>query len=85
MFDDFEQALAEDSRQRRRYCGFGRWLASLAEEHRATAQSLVDSVGADGEFEYNCRQLARYFQTKGGSFNDQVINRHRNKTCCGQS
>lgn len=79
MFEDFEAVLAEDGRQRRRYCGFGRWVATLSEEHQAKARELVADPA------YNCRQLARYFQTKGGQFNDQVINRHRNQHCCGQS
>jgi hypothetical protein len=78
MFEDFDKALAEDGRQRRRYCGFGRWVAGLEAEHRTTAEELVANR------EYNCRQLARYFQTKGATFNDQVINRHRNGSCCGQ-
>ena len=29
--------------------------------------------------------LARYFQSKGATFNDQVLNRHRNRSCCGQA
>ena len=79
MFEDFEAALAVDGRERRRYCGFSRWAASLGEEHEARAHELVADRG------YNCRQLARYFSTKGATFNDQVINRHRNGACCGQA
>lgn len=78
MFEDFEEALAQDGVQRRRYCGFGRWARSLEPDHQARAEELV----ADPQ--YNCRQLARYFASKGATFNDQVINRHRNKACCGQ-
>ena len=78
MFEDFEKALAEDGKQRRRYCGFGRWVRTLSEADRARAEELV------GSDDYNCRQLARYFQTKGATFNDQVLNRHRNTRCCGQ-
>lgn len=78
MFEDLETALAEDGRERRRYCSFSRWAASLPAEHEARAHELV------GDRDYNCRQLARYFSTKGATFNDQVINRHRNKSCCGQ-
>lgn len=79
MFEDLEEALAADRRQRRRLCGLGRWLADLSDEHRARAQELVDD-----KKKYNCRQLARYFATKGATFNDQVINRHRNARCCGR-
>lgn len=79
MFDDFEQALAADGKQRRRYCGFGRWVASLEPEHRAKAEELV------ADRSHNCRALARYFASKGATFNDQVINRHRNGSCCGQT
>lgn len=78
MFEDFEAALAEDGKRRRRYCGFGQWAAGLDPEDKATANELVANR------EYNCRALARYFQTKGARFNDQVINRHRNGQCCGQ-
>lgn len=78
MFDDVDQAMAEDGRERRRYCGFGRWAADLPEEHRQRAHELV------ADRSYNCRALARYFQGKGATFNDQVINRHRNGACCGQ-
>lgn len=79
MFEDAEDALKEDGRKRRRYCGFGRWVASLPEEHQQTARDLVaDEL-------HNCRALARYFATKGATINDQVINRHRNRACCGQS
>lgn len=78
MFEDFEEALAEDTRRRRRYCGFGRWIRTLDATDKARAEELVADEG------YNCRQLARYFQGKGATFNDQVINRHRNTKCCGQ-
>ena len=79
MFEDVEAALAADSQRRRRFCGFGRWVRTLSDEDRARAEELV------ADEQYNCRQLARYFQTKGATFNDQVINRHRNTRCCGQS
>jgi hypothetical protein len=78
MFDDFDEAMAADGRERRRYCGFGRWIATLEPEHAAKARELVDNR------DWNCRQLARYFATKGAKFNDQVIFRHRNARCCGQ-
>ena len=78
LFEDFEQALAEDGKHRRRYCGFGYWVRGLDPEDRAKAEELV------GNRDYNCRALARYFQGKGATFNDQVINRHRNGSCCGQ-
>lgn len=78
MFEDFADHLSQDGKERRRYCGFGRWAAGLAPEDRQKAEELVDNR------DYNCRQLARYFQTKGALFNDQVINRHRNRNCCGR-
>lgn len=79
MFEDVEAALAADSRNRRRYCGFGRWVRTLGDEDRARAEELVSDT------RYNCRALARYFQGKGAKFNDQVLNRHRNDNCCGQT
>jgi hypothetical protein len=78
MFEDFQTALAADGRQRRRYCGFGQWISTLNPDDKARAEELV------GDRAYNCRQLARYFQGKGATFNDQVLNRHRNNACCGQ-
>lgn len=78
MFEDFEAVMAEDGKQRRRYCGFGRWIRTLDDEDQTRAEELVNNEA------YNCRQLARYFATKGATFNDQVINRHRNRNCCGQ-
>ena len=78
MFDDFATALAEDGKLRRRYCGLTRWIAGLEPEHQARAWELVEDE------QYNCRALARYFSSKGATFNDQVINRHRNRSCCGQ-
>lgn len=79
MFEDLDEALARDFKTRRRLCGFGRWVTSLDPEDEATARELV------GNRNYNCRALARYFNGKGATFNDQVINRHRNGSCCGQS
>ena len=79
MFDDAETALIQDGKTRRRYCGFGRWVATLEPEHQAKARELV------ADEQWNCRALARYFASKGATFNDQVINRHRNSACCGQS
>lgn len=79
MFEDFETALAADGRARRRYCGFGRWVRTLSDEDRQRAEELVADKA------YNCRALARYFQGKGAKFNDQVLNRHRNDSCCGQN
>lgn len=79
MFEDFAEALAADGKQRRRWCGFTRWVRSLESvEDQGRANELV------ADQQYNCRQLARYFQGKGATFNDQVINRHRNGACCGQ-
>lgn len=78
MFEDAEKVLTEDSRVRRRYCGFGRWVATLPEEHQEEARALVANP------DWNCRALARYFQGKGAKFNDQVLSRHRNERCCGQ-
>lgn len=78
MFEDFETALADDGVHRRRWCGFGTWVRTLSQEDRATAEQLVENR------DYNCRALARYFGSKGATFNDQVLNRHRNGSCCGQ-
>lgn len=79
MFEDVETALTVDGRKRRRYCGFTRWARSLPAEHRVRAEELV------ADRAHNCRELARYFQSKGAAFNDQVVNRHRNGSCCGQA
>lgn len=79
MFEDFHEALREDGRERRRFCGFGRWVRGLSPEDREVAEGLVANR------DYNCRQLARYFSSKGATFNDQVVNRHRNGACCGQT
>lgn len=62
--------------RRRRLCGFTKWLDTLDDADMAKAQELVADRG------YNCRELARYFQSKGATFNDQVLNRHRNGRCC---
>ena len=78
MFEDVETALAADNRKRRRLCGFSRWAEALEPADRETAEQLVT------DRKYNCRALARYFQSKGADVNDQVINRHRNHACCGQ-
>lgn len=78
MFEDFEEALVADAKTRRRYCGFGRWVRTLSDEDRAKAEALV------ADEQWNCRALARYFQSKGGKLNDQVLSRHRNSHCCGQ-
>lgn len=76
MFEDLEVALTQT---RRRYCAFTRWAQTLEPADAEIAEQLV--LGR----KYNCRELARYFQTKGAEFNDQVLNRHRNGSCCGQS
>jgi len=70
--------MATDGRAVRRYCAFGQWVRTLDPVDRVFAERLV--VDAT----YNCRQLARYFRSKGARLNDQVLNRHRNGTCCGQ-
>lgn len=62
--------------RRRRYCGFTQWARTLDDADYEMAVALVDDRA------YNCRELARYFQTKGATFNDQVVNRHRNGRCC---
>lgn len=78
MFEDMKEALAADSRQHRRRCGFGAWLRTLDETDSRRAEELVfDS-------DYTARELARYFNTKGAQVNDQVLNRHRKGRCCGQ-
>lgn len=78
MFDDLETALELDARKRRRLCKFGRWIATLSEEDGARATNLV----LDEDRRYNCRELARYFRSKGADLNDQVLVRHRNRQCC---
>lgn len=78
MFEDYEQVLTADARTHRRFCAFGRWVRTLDEGDADQAEALV------GDERWNCRQLARYFVTKGAALNDQVINRHRNGRCCGQ-
>lgn len=78
MFDDVADAMKNDAQRHRRLCGFGRWVLTLDAADAAKAESLLRDPA------YNCRQLARYFATKGATFNDQVLTRHRNGTCCGQ-
>lgn len=80
MFEDLEAALGQEAIRRRRLCAFSKWTRTLEDEDRAKAENLV----LDEEATYNCRQLARYFQTKGAKLNDQVLVRHRNRRCCGQ-
>jgi hypothetical protein len=79
MFEDLDKVLAEDGRQLRRLCAFSRWAEGLSENDRTKAHELVAN-----KKKYNCRQLARYFITKGATLNDQVLSRHRNRQCCGQ-
>lgn len=79
MFDDFDSAITEDVASHRRYCGFGRWVRTLDAGDRARAEELL------ADRSHNCRQLARYFESKGAKLNDQVLTRHRNRACCGQS
>ena len=78
MFEDIDEVVTGDGYVRRRFCGFTRWAATLSDTDRARAEEIVHDP------QYNCRSLARYFNSKGATFNDQVINRHRNKRCCGQ-
>lgn len=76
MFEDVDEVINAEVRKRRRYCGFTAWVKALAPEDRARAEELVFDRA------YDCRSLARYFQTKGATMNDQVISRHRNQRCC---
>ena len=76
MFEDVDEVIAAHVRTRRRWCAFTKWIKTLSPNDAATAEELV----LNGE--YDCRALARYFQGKGAVFNDQVINRHRNRRCC---
>lgn len=78
MFEDFEHAMEVDRATTRRVCAFTRWVRTLDIEDRKRAEMLLFDT------DWSCRQLARYFQSKGATFNDQVLTRHRNGTCCGQ-
>lgn len=80
MLEDFQEALRDSELvHRRRWCGFGTWVRTLEPGDRTIAERLV------ADRDHNCRALARYFATKGATFNDQVVNRHRNGLCCGQT
>lgn len=74
LFEDVNTALRPG--RRRRACGFTMWVGTLSPEERDLAERLV------ADRTYNCRELAKYFHTKGAGFNDQVLNRHRNGRCC---
>lgn len=76
MFEDVDEVITAEVRKRRRYCGFSNWASSLAEGDRTKAEELVANRN------YDCRALARYFQSKGAKLNDQVLSRHRNQRCC---
>ena len=76
MFDDVDEVINAEVRKRRRWCGFTRWTDTLSPEDRVRAEELVFGR------EYDCRSLARYFETKGAKINDQVLSRHRNQRCC---
>lgn len=76
MFEDVDKVIKADTRGRRRWCSFRNWVNTLDEADRDKAEELV------ADREYDCRSLARYFQTKGCKANDQVLTRHRNKRCC---
>jgi hypothetical protein len=78
MLEDFETAIVEDGVRRRRLCGFSKWVTTLSEADQAKANEIVFNEN------YDCRALARYFNSKGATFNDQVIYRHRHLRCCGQ-
>lgn len=77
MFEDFETALSE-GRKRRRYCKFSLWTQTLDGADSDRAHELLANL------DYNCRELARYFNTKGAGVSSQNLNRHRNGACCGQ-
>lgn len=76
MFEDVDEVIMADMRGRRRWCGFTKWARTLEPADASKAEALV------ADRDYDCRALARYFQTKGAEFNDQVISRHRNQQCC---
>lgn len=76
MFDDVDDVIKAEARKRRRWCGFTSWINTLSPEARTRAEELVFDRA------YDCRSLARYFQSKGATMNDQVVSRHRNLRCC---
>lgn len=76
MFEDADAVIKASVRGRRRWCGFTLWSQTLSTEDAAKAEELVFNR------KYDSRSLARYFQTKGATFNDQVVSRHRNRHCC---
>lgn len=79
MFEDAEEVIKAVVMSKRRWCAFTLWSRTLTPEQATKAEALVDNR------EYDCRSLARYFQSKGGNFNDQVVSRHRNRRCCRRS
>lgn len=79
MFEDVDEVITADNKQRRRRCAFRTWAATLEPADAARAEELVHDRN------YDCRSLARYFREKGATLNDQVLSRHRNLRCCGQA
>lgn len=85
MLEDFHTALAEQLPPKR-VCAYTKWRSSLQPTDQELADDLVYGRSLDeNDNPWDCRSLARYFQTKGAKLNDQVLSRHRNGTCCGQS
>lgn len=76
MFEDADAVIKADTKNRRRWCGFTLWTQTLDSEDAVKAEELLFNR------DYDSRSLARYFQSKGGNFNDQVVSRHRNQHCC---
>lgn len=76
MFEDVDEVITTHVRRGRKRCGFSKWAQTLPEADRVRAEELV------ADRTYDCRALARYFQSKGASMNDQVLSRHRNNRCC---
>lgn len=76
MFEDIDEVIKADAKVRRRWCSFRSWANGLDDADRERAEELV------ADRAYDCRSLARYFQSKGCKANDQVLGRHRNQRCC---
>lgn len=85
MLEDFHTALAEQLPPKR-VCAYTKWRAGLEPGDQRIADELVAGITLDEDGNpWDCRTLARYFQSMGVRINDQVLTRHRNGTCCGRT
>lgn len=78
MFDDVDAFIQQTTSEHRKVCRFTAWVRTLDEDDQGTAERLVQNTT------YNCRDLVRYFATKGLNVGDQTLRRHRAGACCGQ-